>query len=376
MLTIGTMPHALPSIAIAEDPAAGLRDGWKWRTTIPPLKFEDVVVTRECRVMMWVENGWLLVRRSTVDDDMEWQVVLARASDPVKPQIKLNEATGGMELRYREYFIREGVAGRLRIYRERKANDSPEWPALALEGERRSLGSGSCPTAAIGSFALEQWCWIECGRTAKHPDLWVRLQPTTNHDGAASRGNAIFGFYGTADGPAEMFYGDSQVQDEGDLFIGTRKNSDEAERGLDDFQLDRAFRAKGAPALVASEWLKNVDALSLDKLDGQVVLLYFWADWCKGSVNKLPRVEQLHKKFGDRGLVVIGIHSAENSDSASRSVKDNTVSFPVMIDSGETAKGYRVAALPSCFLIDKTGKVVWGYGMAPPAEAQIEKLLK
>lgn len=376
MLAVGTILHPLPSIATAEEPTGGLRDGWKWRTTIPPLKFADTVVTRECRVTMWVEKGWLLVRRATIDDDLEWQVVLARASDPAKPQIKRNEATGGMELRYREYFIREGVAGRLRIYRELKTNDAPEWPALSLDGERRPLGSGSCPTAAIGSFALDQWCWIESGRSAKHPDLWVRLQPTTNRNGAASRGDALSGFYGTADGPAEMFYGDSQAQDEGDLFIGTRKSFDEADRGLDDLQQDLAFRARNATALTASEWLNDADALSLDKLEGRVVLLYFWADWCKASVSKLPRVEQLHNTFEGQGLVVIGIHSAERSDSAGRSMKDNNVSFPVMIDDGETAKRYRVGALPNCFLIGKGGRVVWGYGMAPPTDAVIEELLK
>jgi hypothetical protein len=62
--------------------------------------------------------------------------------------------------------------------------------------------------------------------------------------------------------------------------------------------------------------------------------------------------------------------------SAGRSVKDNNVSFPVTIDNGPTAKRYRVDALPNCFLIDKSGKVVWGYGMAPPTDAQIEELLK
>lgn len=350
--------------------------GWRWRTTIPALKFEDKVVTRESRVSFWTEKGWLLVRRSTIDDDLEWQVVLARASDPAKPQIKVNNDTGGLEVRYREYFIREGNSGRLRIYREHKAEDSPEWPKLSLESERRPLGSAACRAASIASFALEQWCWVECGPSPKSQDLWVRLQPTTNRKGEASRGNALYGFSGGIDEPAEMFYGDSQVQDEGDLFIGTRTNVDEAERGLDGFQLDDALGAKNAPALAGNEWLNDADPLSLETLEGQVVLLYFWADWCEASVKRLPRIEQLHGKFSDRDLVVIGIHSAERSDSAGQSVQDNKVSFPVMIDNGETAKRYGVGALPNCFLIDKSGKVVWGFGMAPPTEEQIEQLLK
>ena len=57
-------------------------------------------------------------------------------------------------------------------------------------------------------------------------------------------------------------------------------------------------------------------------------------------------------------------------------VRDNKVSFPVMVDKGQTAKRYRVDALPNCFLIDKSGKVVRGFAMAPPTDAQIEELLK
>jgi peroxiredoxin len=93
-------------------------------------------------------------------------------------------------------------------------------------------------------------------------------------------------------------------------------------------------------------------------------------------LDNLPQIEQLHRKFADRGLVVLGIHSSERSASAGQSVKDRNISFPVMIDDGQTAKRYRVGALPNCFLIDKSGKVVWGFGMAPPTEGQIEKLLK
>jgi hypothetical protein len=47
----------------------------------------------------------------------------------------------------------------------------------------------------------------------------------------------------------------------------------------------------------------------------------------------------------------------------------------VMIDRGETAKRYVVDAWPTYFLIDKTGKVVWGFVHDPPALSQIQELL-
>jgi hypothetical protein len=84
----------------------------------------------------------------------------------------------------------------------------------------------------------------------------------------------------------------------------------------------------------------------------------------------------LHKEFGDRGLVVIGVHSAERRDDAGRFLNERKFSFPVMIENGQTAKRYCVGALPTCFLIDKAGKAVWGFSMAPPTNAQIDALLK
>jgi peroxiredoxin len=93
-------------------------------------------------------------------------------------------------------------------------------------------------------------------------------------------------------------------------------------------------------------------------------------------VKKLPQVEELHRKFGKRGLVVIGVHSAVRSDNAGQFVKDNGITFPVLIDSGETARRYAVEPIPVYFLIDKSGKLAWGFSNDLPAEDQIEELLK
>src|SRR5262245_59247328 len=103
LLAILVLGITVSSGATAGDEAEGLREGWKWRTTIPALKFEDVVVNRESRVTLWVEQGWLVVRRATVDDEFEWQVVLARAANANRPQIKVNESTRGLEVSYRGY---------------------------------------------------------------------------------------------------------------------------------------------------------------------------------------------------------------------------------------------------------------------------------
>ena len=132
---------------------------------------------------------------------------------------------------------------------------------------------------------------------------------------------------------------------------------------------------KPAPLLAAREWLQPAAALTLDGLKGKVVLLDFWGQWCGPCVAKLPRTEELHQQFKDRGLVVVGVHSVRDSDKLAEFLKEKKVTFPVMIDRGETAERYAVDAWPRYFLIDRTGKVVWGMTHEPPSAAQIEELL-
>jgi cytochrome c biogenesis protein CcmG/thiol:disulfide interchange protein DsbE len=107
-----------------------------------------------------------------------------------------------------------------------------------------------------------------------------------------------------------------------------------------------------------------------------VVLLDFWGKWCLPCVKKLPRVEALHKKYKDRGLVVIGVHSAQGSTDVEKFLQKNGVTFPTAIDNGDSATRYTVMGWPTYFLINKTGNVVWGFSNELPTESQIDKLLR
>jgi thiol-disulfide isomerase/thioredoxin len=168
----------------------------------------------------------------------------------------------------------------------------------------------------------------------------------------------------------------ASLQDEGDLLVATRTLIPEALAELQVRKVKRELFEKPAPALDARQWLNTAQDLSLDRLKGKVVLLDFWGQWCIPCVKKLPHSEAMHIKFKDRGLLVIGVHSADQSEKLEEFLKTKRVSFPVMIDRGETAKRYVISAWPTYFLIDKTGKVVWGFADEPPTAKQIEELLR
>jgi thiol-disulfide isomerase/thioredoxin len=132
-----------------------------------------------------------------------------------------------------------------------------------------------------------------------------------------------------------------------------------------------------APALDAGACFNAPPGgLALEGLKGKVVLLDFWGKWCGPCVQKLPGVEEFYQKYKDRGLVVVGVHSADRSDMLDEFLREKKVSFQVVIDRGETAARYRVDTWPTYFLIDKAGRVAWGFEHDAPSASRIEALLK
>jgi thiol-disulfide isomerase/thioredoxin len=227
-------------------------------------------------------------------------------------------------------------------------------------------GGSNDPKLAIFRWESNAWCWVGSG-PKENPDLWVRLQHVDLLDGG-------HGFRGGI--PVSMHYGqDARAQDDGALFVAERFPIFWAEHMLARKKTKENLKGSQAPALEASQWFNTNAPLSLADLHGKVVLLDFWGQWCGPCVEKLPLTEALHAKFKDRGLLVIGVHSAHGSDNLASFLQKKAVSFPVPLDTGETAERYAVEAWPSYFLIDKAGKLVWGPSHDLPSERRIEELI-
>ena len=138
-----------------------------------------------------------------------------------------------------------------------------------------------------------------------------------------------------------------------------------------------------APELFAGDWI-NSEPLSLKDLRGRVVLIEFWTFGCYNCRNTLPYVKGWHDRFGEKGLVVIGVHSPEFdeervAENLRREVASLGIKYPVLTDNDyRTWKAYSVEAWPTIFLLDKRGRIRWkhvGEGAYDETERQIQKLL-
>ena len=116
-------------------------------------------------------------------------------------------------------------------------------------------------------------------------------------------------------------------------------------------------------------------------LDNGIVLLDFWSIYCVACIEEMPSIIELHNKYKDRGLTVLGI----NLDSFGvRRVKrfidgmKYEIPFPVIIDrKREIAGSYKVSMLPTTILIGSDGKIVYNHiGYKPGDEIKFEELIK
>jgi cytochrome c biogenesis protein CcmG/thiol:disulfide interchange protein DsbE len=97
---------------------------------------------------------------------------------------------------------------------------------------------------------------------------------------------------------------------------------------------------------------------SLTDSRGKVVVLNFWASWCKPCRDELPLLEQTHKSIASKNAVVVGVNYKDITDDALTYVRKYGLTFQSLRDpDGRFAERYGSRAFPETFIIDRTGKV-------------------
>lgn len=129
-----------------------------------------------------------------------------------------------------------------------------------------------------------------------------------------------------------------------------------------------------APEIDVAEWI-NSEPLSLADLRGQVVLLEFWATWCKPCHEMFPKLKELHQAHAGRGLKILALtrhYLAYGGDANSREeelnlirkfVAEHGLEFPVGVAKDERIQTlYGATGLPAIALIDRKGIIRYRFG--------------
>ena len=97
---------------------------------------------------------------------------------------------------------------------------------------------------------------------------------------------------------------------------------------------------------------------TLKQLQGQVVLVNFWATWCPPCRKEMPDLEALHKRFAAKGLVILAI-SDEEAAKVRPFIAEQKYTYPILLDPASLMnKRFLIQGIPKSLVYDRTGKLV------------------
>lgn len=121
--------------------------------------------------------------------------------------------------------------------------------------------------------------------------------------------------------------------------------------------------------------------VSLASLRGKVVLVNFWASWCRPCQVEMPAMERLYQKLQPRGFELVAVSVDEKKTDAESFSSRLNLTFPILLDPHKrVATMYQTFRYPESFLIDRRGTLVEHYvgsrdWDAPAYVSRIERLL-
>ena len=156
-------------------------------------------------------------------------------------------------------------------------------------------------------------------------------------------------------------------------------------RTPDDPKRQRALRYISRPELIRARMAPpftvvttDGQRLSMDELQGKVVLLDFWATWCVPCREALPHIRDVAKKFQGQPLVILSVSLDADEQKWKEFVAKNEMTWPQYRDGGFTgqiAKMFSVTAIPHTFTIDADGVLQDEHIGDASIEGKLKKLL-
>lgn len=137
------------------------------------------------------------------------------------------------------------------------------------------------------------------------------------------------------------------------------------------------------PSIYGDFWF-NSEPIPLGALGGYVILIDFWDYSCHHCIQTLPYIIEWHRRYADKGLITIGVHTpqfpfTEDPMNVRSAVEKLGIKYPVVTDNNYFIwNAFRNQIWPTKYLVDKHGFIKYshaGEGSYQNFEHSIQSLL-
>lgn len=140
--------------------------------------------------------------------------------------------------------------------------------------------------------------------------------------------------------------------------------------------VNRDWSGRYAPDFAAVTLSGDTVVIS-DLVGRKVIVLNFFATWCRSCVDEMPELIAYFEKHRNEDFLLVGIDASEDRATVLDFVLEQKVSFPVVIDEHMITARYRAYSYPTTVVIGLDGKVqLYEVGGIPNADVTFDPILR